>query len=296
LCRLDDQPFELVHRLLAVEPDRSGLHDGGPPPNRAKSYGDERRSVARSYAKERCIVDSRSRASSSAWLRSGSPCCGGWGSFDSTRTDFNVLQGLKLKRVHERRTPRPYLLRGLLRRGMCERRMQGNWNHEEAYYCCRYPQEYAFPDTLEHPRVVYLRESHVIPHLDKWISTLFDPENVDETYLALAEAQESNAQDDSRIAGVREILSDCDARLARYRQALEVGCGSHCRREVDRRRSIRATKGRRRTPPARSAIDPNPRRHCGAGGESRRYRRSSGGRRTADEARSLREHGPEPHL
>jgi hypothetical protein len=42
LCRLDDQPFELVHRLLAVEPDRSGLHDGGPPPHRAKSYGDER--------------------------------------------------------------------------------------------------------------------------------------------------------------------------------------------------------------------------------------------------------------
>jgi hypothetical protein len=31
-----------------------------------------------------------------------------------------------------RRTPRPYLLRGLLRCGLCDRRMQGSWNHDQA--------------------------------------------------------------------------------------------------------------------------------------------------------------------
>jgi site-specific DNA recombinase len=73
------------------------------------------------------------------------------------------------------RTRRPYLLRGLVRCGMCERRMQGNWNHEEAYDRCRFPHEYALPETLEHPKVVYLREALVIPPLDRWISTLFHP-------------------------------------------------------------------------------------------------------------------------
>jgi site-specific DNA recombinase len=101
--------------------------------------------------------------------------------------------------------------------------MQGNWNHEEAYYRCRYPQEYALPETLEHPRVVYLREAHVIPPLDRWISTLFRAENVEVTCRALADAQEPNANDDARIAVARQLLSDCDARLARYREALESG-------------------------------------------------------------------------
>src|SRR6266545_6505887 len=35
LCRFRDQPLELVYRLLAVEPDRSGLDDGSPHPHRA---------------------------------------------------------------------------------------------------------------------------------------------------------------------------------------------------------------------------------------------------------------------
>lgn len=94
---------------------------------------------------------------------------------------FEAARARRSANVHAvarkpRRTPRPYLLRGLLRCGMCERRMQWNWNHEEAYYRCRYPQDYASPETLEHASVVYLREAHVIPPFDSWISTLLHPE------------------------------------------------------------------------------------------------------------------------
>lgn len=44
-----------------------------------------------------------------------------------------------------RRSRRPYLLSGLLHCGRCGRRMQGSWNHDQAYYRCKFPAEYAVP-------------------------------------------------------------------------------------------------------------------------------------------------------
>jgi site-specific DNA recombinase len=38
---------------------------------------------------------------------------------------------------------RPYVLRGRLACGLCQRRLQGQWVRGEAYYRCRYPSEYA---------------------------------------------------------------------------------------------------------------------------------------------------------
>lgn len=123
-----------------------------------------------------------------------------------------------------RRTPRPYLLRGLLRCGLCDRRMQGSWNHDQAYYRCRYPTEYALPRRTQHPRTVYVREAQIVPPLDDWISGVFEPgRRLKDTCRALAEAQEPPAVDDDRAAAARQVLVDCDARLARYREALEVG-------------------------------------------------------------------------
>jgi site-specific DNA recombinase len=122
-----------------------------------------------------------------------------------------------------RPTSRSYLLRGLLRCGLCERRMQGNWNHEEAYYRCRYPSEYALPSRLRHPRSVYVREAHVVPALDSWIAELFQTDRLEETCRALAEAQELPVKDTARIEAARQMLADCDARLTRYREALESG-------------------------------------------------------------------------
>ena len=116
-----------------------------------------------------------------------------------------------------RRTPRPYVLRGLLRCGLCDRRMQGSWNHEQAYYRCRYPTEYALPGRAQHPRTVYVREAQIVPPLDDWISGVFEPDRLGETCRALVESQEPPVIDDDRASTVRQVLVDCDARLARYR-------------------------------------------------------------------------------
>jgi DNA invertase Pin-like site-specific DNA recombinase len=122
-----------------------------------------------------------------------------------------------------RRTPRPYLLRGLIRCGLCDRRMQGSWNHNQAYYRCRYPTEYALPRRAEHPPTVYVREAQIVPPLDDWISGIFEPDRLEETCHALAEAQEPAPEEDGRAETARRALADCDARLDRYREALEAG-------------------------------------------------------------------------
>ncbi|MEV7968092.1 recombinase zinc beta ribbon domain-containing protein [Sphaerisporangium sp. NPDC088356] len=50
--------------------------------------------------------------------------------------------------------------------GICDRRMQGHWSNEAAYYRCRYPEEYARANRVTHPRNVYLREVDIVPKLD----------------------------------------------------------------------------------------------------------------------------------
>jgi Recombinase zinc beta ribbon domain len=112
-----------------------------------------------------------------------------------------------------RRTPRPYLLRGRLRCGLCDRRMQGSWNHKQAYYRCRYPTGYALPRRAQHPRTVYVREAQIVPPLDDWIAGVFEPDRLEETCRALVESQEPPVIDDDRASTVRQVLVDCDARL-----------------------------------------------------------------------------------
>ena len=158
-----------------------------------------------------------------------------------------------------RRTPRPYLLRGLLRCGLCERRMQGSWNHEQAYYRCCYPTEYALP-SARHPRTVYIRETQIVPPLDDWIAGVFEPDRLDETCRALVNAQEPAAEDDGITAAARRALADCDARLDRYREALETGVdaavvGRWIREVQAERRSAEEELRRRRPGPALTEDD-----------------------------------------
>lgn len=159
-----------------------------------------------------------------------------------------------------RRTPRPYLLRGLLRCGLCERRMQGSWNHEQAYYRCCYPTEYALPRRAEHPRTVYIREAQIVPPLDDWIAGVIEPDRMEETCRALVDAQEPAAEDDGITAAARKALADCDARLDRYREDLEAGVdaavvGLWIREVQAERRSAEEELRRRRPVPALTEDD-----------------------------------------
>ena len=67
------------------------------------------------------------------------------------------------------------------------------------------------------------RESDVTQHLDAWLLSVFDPKNLDAAVAALSAAQ---APDDGAVAraeAARRAVKDCDARLAKYRGALEAG-------------------------------------------------------------------------
>jgi site-specific DNA recombinase len=115
---------------------------------------------------------------------------------------------------------RRYLLSGLLTCGICNRRMQGQWNHGRAYYRCKYTSDYPDGD-LDHPKSVYVKEEALLPGLDGWLASLFDAKHIDDTCEVLAGASEPDPQADAREAALREEIKGCDNKLARYRSLLD---------------------------------------------------------------------------
>ncbi|HVA43588.1 MAG TPA: hypothetical protein VNF50_08900 [Acidimicrobiales bacterium] len=122
-----------------------------------------------------------------------------------------------------RTTARRYVLSGLVTCGLCSRRMQGSWNHGAAHCRCTYASEYARGRGLDHPKAVYLKESAVVPELDRWLLRLFDPENLDQTCEALAVADQTDTARLAAVEAARRQIADCDSRLAKYRAALDAG-------------------------------------------------------------------------
>jgi site-specific DNA recombinase len=178
--------------------------------------------------------------------------------------DFAQVQDLfAAKRHRERgiatvkRTRNPYQLRGVMFCGLCQRRMQGSWNHGKPHYRCIYPTEYGLASHTEHPRSVYVREELIVPRLDRWLATAFLPDHIAGTIEAMAEAQKEAPaeQADHEQADARRIIADCDQRLGRHRAALEAGTDpaliASWSAEVSLTRA--AAKARLREPGARPA-------------------------------------------
>jgi hypothetical protein len=70
--------------------------------------------------------------------------------------DFDRVQALQRAKgsADERslcRTPRGYALHGIMRCGICERKMQGSWNNGKAHYRCTFLSEYAAKNKVPHP-------------------------------------------------------------------------------------------------------------------------------------------------
>jgi site-specific DNA recombinase len=140
---------------------------------------------------------------------------------------FEQAQALRSTRAAHaqcapRRTPRPYTLRGLLYCGICDRRMQGSWNNDAAYYRCVFLSQYAAKNKIDHPRAVYLREDQLLPSLDHWLGQIFRPDALPRTARELEEAQDA-AVIDAAVEQARREIADCDAKLRQHRAALEAG-------------------------------------------------------------------------
>ncbi|WP_434740779.1 recombinase family protein [Micromonospora sp. SH-82] len=125
----------------------------------------------------------------------------------------------------QRKARRHYVLRGLMLCGLCGRKMQSHQAHETAYYRCRYPNEYALANHVEHPRNVYVAERDVVPTLDNWLLTAFAPHRLTDTIRQLHTAQ-TDAGPDSvapEITAANKIIAACDAKLVQYRAIADAG-------------------------------------------------------------------------
>jgi hypothetical protein len=147
--------------------------------------------------------------------------------------DFEAAQAIMADAGRDRqashetreRVRNPYALRGRLYCGFCERRMQGQYNHGDAYYRCRYPKEYALASHVRHPANVYLREADVLPVIDRWLTVIFAPRRLTRTIAEMQAAQATPATPEPAAPAqdTRAAIAGCDARLARYQAALDAG-------------------------------------------------------------------------
>ena len=161
-----------------------------------------------------------------------------------------------------RSNPRPYVLRGLLFCGICDRRMQGSWNNDQSYYRCTYPSQYARTNDILHPRVVYLREAEVLPELDAWLATSLDPARLPTTIEALTASQDDAIP--RELVSLREEIGTCDQKLTQYRAALDSGADPAVvdqwitetqARKLATDAPLRAASGSTRPGPARMTTD-----------------------------------------
>jgi DNA invertase Pin-like site-specific DNA recombinase len=124
-----------------------------------------------------------------------------------------------------RSTAREYLLRGLVRCGVCDRRMQGATIRAGAYYrCTTRTMAPGAAAVADHPATVNLREDQVIELINGWIGGLFAPENLDETVATLVGDQSGvTAPGGAQVEDARARHADAETRLRRYREAIGAG-------------------------------------------------------------------------
>jgi hypothetical protein len=104
--------------------------------------------------------------------------------------------------------------------GYCERRMQGTWNNQQAYYRCRLPARHATGSDLDHPKAVYLREARILDEVGGWLTTAFGPDRLEHTIAVITE--QAVDPDETVLADLRKRLSKCDRKLSQCRSALDA--------------------------------------------------------------------------
>lgn len=145
------------------------------------------------------------------------------------RSNFEQVQALLSGRASDparhkpHRSQHPYALRGCLWCGLCDRRMQGHWVHQTAYYRCRFPADYALANKVEHPLSVNLREDAIIGRVDHWLAKEFAPHRLAGTIRDLVDAQETTKAPVIDVEEANRQIAECDRKLGQYRVALDEG-------------------------------------------------------------------------
>ncbi|MBF9130118.1 recombinase family protein [Plantactinospora sp. S1510] len=145
------------------------------------------------------------------------------------QTDFEAVQTMLTRRARTGTAPKrphrsrhPYIFKSLIFCGVCQRKMQARHSHGVAYYRCRYPQEYALANKVDHPRNVIMREEVLIQPLDTWLAQQFGPLHRRHTITKLIDqATVGMPTPASKPQG--PTTAELDAKLTRYRAALDAG-------------------------------------------------------------------------
>ncbi|MDX8030288.1 recombinase family protein [Lentzea sp. BCCO 10_0856] len=129
----------------------------------------------------------------------------------------------KLERTRVRGT-RPYIFRGLVRCGICSRRMQAaTIRKSHTYYRCHArtlaPGSHALS---EHPPTVNLAEEVVLEPLNKWLCQIFNRQSIDRTVAGMVASQDDPSGRSSREV-VKKRLADAEAKLRRFQAAIAAG-------------------------------------------------------------------------
>jgi DNA invertase Pin-like site-specific DNA recombinase len=129
----------------------------------------------------------------------------------------------KLERGPKKATKHVYALRGLVRCGYCERRMEGSPRQARIYYRCAartlVPGSPAFSG---HPKNVYLPEAGVLDGLNDWLTGLFDRRHRTETVRRLLGGTDRGGRPPNSQP-VKTRLADAETRLRRLQAAIEAG-------------------------------------------------------------------------
>ncbi|MGH3340371.1 MAG: hypothetical protein ACRDPL_16300, partial [Propionibacteriaceae bacterium] len=107
-----------------------------------------------------------------------------------------------------------------------------------AHYRCRFPNEYAVGNKIDHPLTVYVREDMVLDPLDTWLAEAFAPPRIEQSLTSLEDAQPDDAP---AVEAARRVIAECERKLARHRAALEAGADPALvswSREVQQQRTV----------------------------------------------------------
>lgn len=135
--------------------------------------------------------------------------------------------GLPARRKLERGpkvTKHAYALRGRVRCGYCQRKMEGTQRETRIYYrCAARTIVPGSPLLTEHPKNVYLPEAALLDPLNGWIGHVFSPDQRETTVRQMLGVAGSVQSDTSRLEAVKRRADDAETRLRRLQQAIEAG-------------------------------------------------------------------------
>ncbi|GAA4955939.1 recombinase family protein [Actinoplanes utahensis] len=126
-----------------------------------------------------------------------------------------------------RHTGHPYLFRGLISCGICNRKMVGNPNHGRLYYRCTASRDYVRQHQISHPPALYLREDQIVTPIDRFLREELTGPALTDNLHRVAEAQYRAAVAAHDTAGeidqLRQAIADADIKISRYRATLDAG-------------------------------------------------------------------------